>query len=365
MMNTAIKNVFSQLNIPLAGAPIENGSSQVKGLHVTDSAISDYIAKLLSGDTHGSDDDVNMHAGVRSEQFMQLLNNSQQVLETALAKPGDSKAVNLVLPKSSQQASLICMLIELANQASLADIELSSTFGIMSEKSNLNAANAQKTQGLAALSKSIISSSINMASTGVSTHKSVKNYSATKVNINQNLKGMHDADLNVRQMQNALNASKSDRLDLSDISVSSSTVKKTDGTLAELQKQESTMKAEHHAVASRNIDDAISNRDAFNAAFLQGEARTHLTSSQIDAQRAIGSAGANVADGSGTLASNIEQKEETEARSASKVMDGSVEMSRQQAQKSQQLLSNMMNLLNDVRRTEADLVSAFANNMKA
>lgn len=364
-MNTTISNIFTKLNIPLVGATSESDSSQVKGLRITDSAISDYITQSLSGSTRESNDSVNMHSGVRSQQFMQLLNNSQQVLETALAKPGDSKAVSLVLPKSSQQASLICMLIELANQASLADIELSSTFGIMSEKSNLNAANAQKAQGLAALSKSIISSSINMASTGVATHKSVKNYSATKVNINQNLKGMHDADLNVRQMQSSLNASKSEQLDLSDISASSSTVKKADGTLAELQKQESTMKAEHHAVASRNIDDAISHRDAFNAAFLQGEARTRLTSSQIDAQRAIGTVGANVADGSGTLASNIEQKEETEARSASKVMDGSVEMSRQQAQKSQQLLSNMMNLLNDVRRTEADLVSAFANNMKA
>ncbi|POT59485.1 hypothetical protein C3432_01825 [Citrobacter amalonaticus] len=364
-MNTTINNLFPSLNIPLTGQTTEADSAQIKGLRVTDSAISDYITQHLSGSLKGSSNDIDMFSGVRSPQFKQLLNDSQQVLETALAKPGDPATVNMVLPKSSQQASLICMLIELANQASIADIELSSTFGIMSENSSMNAAQAQKAQGLAIFSKSIISSSINMASTGYATKKSVNNYSATKVNINDNLKGMHEADFQVRQMQNSLNASKNDRLDLSDIAASSTTVKKADGSIAELQRHERTMKAEHQAVAARNLDETISNRDAFNTAFLQGEARTRLTTAQIDAQRAIGTTSANIADGSGSLAHNIEQKEETEERSEAKVMDGAVEMSRQQAQKSQQLLANMMNLLNELRRTDSELAGAFASNMKA
>lgn len=362
-MNTTINNVCSMLNIPLTTQATDAASAPVKGLRISDSAIAHYITQNLSGNTKESGVSVDMHAGVRSQPFNELLSDAQQVLNNALADSDDSASVRLVLPESSQQASLICMLIELANQASMADIELSSTFGIMSETSSMNAANAQKAQGLAIFSKSIISSTINMASTGVATHKSVKNYSASKTNINQNLRGMHEADLNVRQMQNSLNASKNDRLDLNDITPS--TVKKEDGTVVELQQQERALTAEHHAVASRNLDETISNRDAFSAAYAQGEARTKLTSSQIEAQRAIGMAGSNVADGTGTLANNIEQKEETEERSEAKVMDGAVEMSRQQAQKSQQLLSNMMNLLNDVRRTEADLASAFANNLKA
>lgn len=364
-MNNNINSVFSMLNIPLINKSGEADSAQIKGLHITDSAIADHITQQLASNATGNNGNVDMHAGVRSPQFMQLLNNSQQILQTALAKPGDAETVKLVLPKSSQQSGLICMLIELANQASIADIDLSSTFGIMSENSSMSAANAQKAQGLAIFSKNIISSSINMAGTGVATRKSVNNYSSTKVNINQNLKGMHESDLAVRQMQNSLGASKNDRLDLSDIATSSSSVKKSNGGLAELSQQERTLRTEHQAVAARNLDETISNRDAFNTAFLQGEARTRLTSTQIEAQRAIGMAGASVADGSGSLAHSTEQKEETEERSEAKVMDGAVEMSRQQAQKSQQLLANMMNLLNDVRRTEADLVGAFANNMKA
>ncbi len=364
-MNTIINNAVSILNIPLTGQATGTDNTAPKGVRITDSAISNYIAQRLTRSDQGDQGELNMHSGIRSPEFQGLLNDSQQIIETALAKPGDTATVSLVLPKSSQQASLICMLIELANQASIADIELSSTFGIMSENSSMNAAQAQRAQGLAIMSKSIVSSSINIASTGYSTHKSVNNYSATKVNINQNLRGMHEADLQVRQMQHSLSASKNERLDLSDIAGSSTIVNKTDGTTAQLQQHERSLSGEHSAVASRNFDETISNRDAFNTAFLQGEARTRLSSAQIEAQRAIGMAGANISDGTGTMAHNIEQQEETEERSEAKVMDGAIEMSRQQAQKSQQLLANMMNLLNDVRRTESDLTSTFANNMKA
>ncbi|WP_230350821.1 IpaC/SipC family type III secretion system effector [Lelliottia sp. WAP21] len=364
-MNTTINNVLSLLNIPLSESATKSEKAEVKGIRISDSAIANDITEHLSGSFKGATNDIDMQSALISPEFQQLLNASNQVLETALTESGEATSISMVLPKSSQQASLICMLIELANQASIADIELSSTFGIMSETSSLNAAQAQKAQGLAIFAKSIVSSSITMAGTGYATHNSVKNYSATKSNINQNLRGMHGADLQIRQMQNSLSASKNEHLDLSDIASSSSTVKKADGSITEFQRHDRTVSAEHSAVAARNLDETISNRDAFNAAFLQGEARTRLTTGQIEAQRAIGTTGSTIADGTGTLAHNIEQKEETEERTESKVMDGAVEMSRQQAQKSQQLLSNMMNLLNDVRRTQADLVSSFANNLKA
>ena len=362
---TTINSVPSTLLTSLIGQASASDNTGAKGVRMPDSSIANYIATQLSSTSSDCADDADLQSVASNPEFMQMLNESIQVLNDGLAQSDDAATVNLVLPQSSQQANLICMLIELANQASIADIELSSKFGIMSETSSLNAAQAQKAQGLAIFSKSIMSSSINMMSTGYATHSSVKNYSATKNNINHNLRGMHDADLQVRQMQNSLNASKNEHLDMSEIASSTSTVKKADNNIAELQQHERALSAENSAVAARNLDETISNRDAFNAAFLQGEARTRLTSGQIEAQRAIGMAGSNIADGTGTLAHDIEQKEETEERTESKVMDGAVEMSRQQAQKSQQLLSNMMNLLNDVRRTQADLVSSFASNLKA
>nr|WP_318383162.1 IpaC/SipC family type III secretion system effector [uncultured Enterobacter sp.] len=363
---TAINTLVSNVNVSQYGQLADSTKVQtLQTLRMSDTSLVNDIVKNLTNTVKAQNSVVDMRAGVRSPEFTQLQADTLNVLQGALKGANTSDSVTLTMPKSSQHAALICMLIDLANQASIADIELSSVFGVMSEKSSLSAAKAQQAQGMAIFAKSIVSSSINLAGNGVATRDSVKNYSAGKVNINQNLKGMHDADLNIRQMQNALNASKNDRLDLADIAASSSKVKNADGADVELRQQERTMRSEHQAVANRNLDEMIGNRDSFNAAFMQGESRTRLTSAQIEAKRSIGMAGSNVADGTGSMANSVEQKNETEERSEAKVMDGAVDMSRQQAQKSQQLLANMMNMLSELRRNDADLVSAFANNLKA
>lgn len=363
-INTAVNNPVSVFNTDQLH-PSSSGVSSAKAIHSMDSKLVNMITQGLSRQAENKTTQVEMHTAVRTPEFMQLLNDTQNSLQNSLDVSGDADVVTVALPKSSGQANLMCMLIVLANEASIADIELSSAFGIMSEDSSMNAAQAQQAQGLASLSKSIVASTINLASNGTATHGAVKNYTATKANINQNLKGMHLADKNIRDMQNALNASKNDHLDLSDIAASSTQAKKGDGSVIDIRGQQRELSQEHHAVASRNLDELLQNRDSFNAAFMKGEARTRLTSSQIEAKRAIGTAGSSVADGAGSMAQSVEQKEETEERSETKVMDGAVEMSRQQAQKSQQLLSNVMSLLNDIRRSDADLASTFANNIKA
>lgn len=363
IMNTKINNTFSAINMLLNQQVGEKQATPAQGTRISDSSLSNLITQNLAGNVKTSNTDI--ASAVHSPEFSQLVNNAIQVLDDALASQNDSDNITFVLPKSSQQANLICMLIEIANEASISDIELSSTFGVMSENSSMSAAQAQQAQGMAIFSKSLVSSSINMASTGYATHSAVKNYSATKVNLSQNQKSMLEYDHQVRKMQNALDASKKNPVELVDLSSPSRALSKVDGSKVDLQQHDRVLSAEHHAVASRNLDEMVMKRDAFNRAFLQGEARTRLTASQIEAQRAIGTIGSNIADGTGTLAHNIEQKEETEERSEAKVMDGAVEMSRQQAQKSQQLLSNMMNLLNETRRTSADLVSSFSSNMKA
>jgi len=363
-MSNTISSSQSVSNIYQKPAVTTDNSYISKGTRVADTALSNYITQSLSTKAKSADIGT-IHSQVPGADHEKDVKDVLQLFNNALEASDDSSNVIFTLPKSSEQVGLICMLIELANESSIADTELSSMFGIISAESTESAAKAQQAQGMAIFTKSILSSSINLAGTANATHKSVKNYSATKTNINQNLANMHEADLQIRQMQNSLNASKNDRLDLADIAASSSTIKKADGSIAELRPQDRALSSENNAIAARNLDETISKRDAFNSAFLQGEARTRLTSSQIEAQRAIGVAGSSIADGTGTLAHNIEQKEETEERSEAKIMDGAVEMSRQQAQKSQQLLSSMMNLLNDTRRNTSDLASSFASNLKA
>ncbi|MBE5251935.1 hypothetical protein [Mixta mediterraneensis] len=343
----------------------------------------------------------------------------QHGLEQAIRETKNDSIV-ISGPQASRWNSILELLIKAANDSAIANNTLSARFGTMSETSSKAAASAQVEQGLTILTKSIVSSGINIGAQGVALHSSINNYRGQKVNIKENMRGMHNKDLTLRKMENIPNSMSSDDLVKANANTSVKKVTASNGQQPELESHRDSLSAadkaanradmesgnipnsmssddpakanantpvkevtasngqqlefESHrdslsaadkAANRRNMEQVIAERDAFNAAYIQGDSRYTLQRAKIETQRGIGGASANIADGAGSSTVSMFQKEETEERAEAKVLDGAVEMTRQSAEKSAKMLADMMAMMSENRRAIQELGTAVGNNIKA
>ena len=288
----------------------------------------------------------------------------QHGLEQAIRETKNDSIV-ISGPQASRWNSILELLIKAANDSAIANNTLSARFGTMSETSSKAAASAQVEQGLTILTKSIVSSGINIGAQGVALHSSINNYRGQKVNIKENMRGMHNKDLTLRKMENIPNSMSSDDLVKANANTSVKKVTASNGQQPELESHRDSLSAADKAANRRNMEQVIAERDAFNAAYIQGDSRYTLQRAKIETQRGIGGASANIADGAGSSTVSMFQKEETEERAEAKVLDGAVEMTRQSAEKSAKMLADMMAMMSENRRAIQELGTAVGNNIKA
>lgn len=297
----------------------------------------------------------------------------QRGLDTAIHdSKGDS--VTVIGPASSRWSDVLMLLIKASNDSAIASNTLSAKYGTMSETSSKAAASAQMAQGLSIMSKSIISSGINIGTQAAALHGSTKNYQHQKVNIQGdkriglegNLKGMHERDVKIRELQNVQDSVNHDVLVKNTADVKSGNKLPTNNDAQpNLEAHHDQLTDAHKAAVKRDLDIVMAERNDLQAAYNQGDNRYQQNRAKIETQRAIGVASAGIADGTGsTVVSNF-QKEETLERAEAKVLDSAVEMTRQSAEKSAKLLADMMSMMEQTRRMDQELGASVAGNIKA